>query len=90
MEHTKPLTKAIELVGLRQLASHLNISYQAVQKFEKTEVSAERVLGIAQATNYQVTPHQLRPDIYPHPLDGLPEDLRLTAARSHDESVSAE
>jgi DNA-binding transcriptional regulator YdaS (Cro superfamily) len=90
MQHTNSLSKAIELVGLRQLAARVGVTYQAIQKFQKTEISSERVLAISAATDYQVTPHQLRPDIYPHPSDGLPENLRLTAARSHDESVRAE
>ncbi|EMN8321024.1 MULTISPECIES: YdaS family helix-turn-helix protein [Serratia] len=31
------------------------------------------VLIWAAATKFQVTPHDLRPDIYPKPTDGLPE-----------------
>lgn len=33
---------------------------------------AEYVLPIAQALNWQITPHQLRPDLYPNPADALP------------------
>jgi DNA-binding transcriptional regulator YdaS (Cro superfamily) len=33
---------------------------------------AEYVIAIAQAVDYRITPHELRPDIYPHPLDGMP------------------
>lgn len=34
---------------------------------------AEYVLPIAQALNWQITPHELRPDLYPNPTDALPE-----------------
>ena len=34
---------------------------------------AEYVLPIAAATGWEITPHQLRPDIYPNILDGLPK-----------------
>lgn len=47
---------------------------QAIAKWEK--VPAERVLGVAEANEWRVTPHQLRPDLYPHPDDGLPAHLR--------------
>ena len=33
---------------------------------------AEYVIAIAAAVGYQVTPHQLRADIYPNPSDGMP------------------
>lgn len=79
MEHENPLSKAIRIVGLKPLASAIGVSYQAVQKYEEAGVSAERVLAISTATNWQVTPHQLRPDIYPNPQDGLPDDMRAAA-----------
>lgn len=33
---------------------------------------AEYTIAIAQAVDFQITPHDLRPDIYPNPEDGLP------------------
>jgi DNA-binding transcriptional regulator YdaS (Cro superfamily) len=33
-------------------------------------------IKLAAATNYRITPHQIRPDLYPHPDDGLPDHLR--------------
>lgn len=40
----------------------------------------EYVLAISAATGWQITPHDLRPDIYPHPTDGLPIEMRDMAA----------
>lgn len=76
MDHPTPLKQVIGLIGLRPLASRLGVSYQAIQKFQRTGIPAERVIAIAEAADYAVTPHQLRPDIYPDPLDGLPPELR--------------
>lgn len=36
----------------------------------------EYVIAIAAATRWRLTPHDLRPDIYPNPTDGLPVDLQ--------------
>jgi DNA-binding transcriptional regulator YdaS (Cro superfamily) len=35
---------------------------------------ADMVLPISRALAFQVTPHELRPDLYPHPLDGMPRE----------------
>jgi DNA-binding transcriptional regulator YdaS (Cro superfamily) len=39
-------------------------------------IPAEQVIEYARSRNFDVTPHQLRPDLYPHPEDGLPPLLR--------------
>lgn len=36
-------------------------------------ISAPRALQIGAATGWSVTPHELRPDIYPNPTDGVPQ-----------------
>ena len=36
---------------------------------------AEYVIAIAHVVDWKVTPHDLRPDIYPHPSDGMPRSL---------------
>ena len=35
-------------------------------------------LEAAAATDWEVTPHDWRPDLYPHPEDGLPRAGRVT------------
>lgn len=45
----------------------------------KLGIPAEFVIRASEAVNWQVTPHELRPDIYPHPQDGLPEHMREVA-----------
>ena len=39
---------------------------------------ADYVLPISKAVDWQITPHQLRPDIYPHPCDGMPKPGHLS------------
>lgn len=41
---------------------------------------AESVLAIAAAVDWEVTPHELRPDIYPNPTDGVPTQPTKEAA----------
>ena len=47
-------------------------------RFEQS-VGASYVLAVSAAVDWQVSPHELRPDLYPHPEDGLPAHLRKVA-----------
>ncbi|EMK2611581.1 helix-turn-helix domain-containing protein [Citrobacter freundii] len=38
------------------------------------QVPSERVLQLCELGGWIITPHQLRPDIYPNPNDGLPDN----------------
>lgn len=38
---------------------------------------AEVVIAIADFLEYQITPHQLRPDLYPNPGDALPGGIAV-------------
>lgn len=42
-------------------------------------VPGDKAIAVARATNFEVTPHQLRPDLYPNPTDGIPDELKKTA-----------
>ncbi|MBE4916276.1 helix-turn-helix domain-containing protein [Enterobacter cloacae complex sp. P6RS] len=69
------LTKAIQIVGTAtKLANMLGIKPMSISRWKnryKGVVPAERVLQIYNTTG--VTPHELRPDLYPNPTDGLPK-----------------
>lgn len=70
----------IKKVTQIKLAASLGISQAMVSKWYRgVPVAAEMVRPVSEVTNWQVTPHKLRPDLYPHPLDGLPEHLRVAA-----------
>ncbi|EPI3542707.1 TPA: transcriptional regulator [Klebsiella pneumoniae] len=67
------LQRAIALAGsTKKFAQLLGISEQAVGRWKnkyKGRVPAGRVLSVFQVTG--VTPHELRPDLYPRPTDGI-------------------
>lgn len=41
---------------------------------------AEYVLAISAATDWELRPHDLRPDLYPNPTDALPSGASAVAA----------
>ncbi|AVJ60462.1 TPA: helix-turn-helix domain-containing protein [Klebsiella variicola] len=69
------LEKAIKKVGTASnLATLLGIKPMSVSRWKnryKGVVPHDRVLAIFNITG--VTPHELRPDLYPNPTDGLPK-----------------
>lgn len=69
------LTKAIKSAGTAtNLATRLGIKPMSVSRWKNRYqgmVPADRVLQIYAVTG--VTPHELRPDLYPNPTDGLPK-----------------
>lgn len=71
----KAIDKAINKAGTAsRLAELLTVSPMTVSHWRnryKGVVPADRVLPIFTATG--VTPHELRPDLYPNPTDGLPK-----------------
>ncbi|PXW42040.1 YdaS antitoxin of YdaST toxin-antitoxin system [Klebsiella oxytoca] len=72
------LEKAIHIAGdATKLAEKLDVSSMTVSHWKKRHsgvVPQKRVFPIFNATG--VTPHELRPDLYPNPNDGLPsQDL---------------
>ena len=77
------LIKAVDLIG-GQVATARAVGVKQAHVWgwlNKTKDGAppERVISISAATNWQVTPHELRPDLYPHPQDGLPDHMRSAA-----------
>lgn len=81
------LLKAVELAGgqaplARAIAAHIpgsKISQPLVWGWinaAKFEVPPpEMVIPIAEVLDYRMTPHDLRPDIYPNPTDALPDHI---------------
>ncbi|MFN3069907.1 transcriptional regulator [Serratia sp. J2] len=69
------LDMAIKSAGsARKLASSIGVTGMAISRWKTKyagSVPSSRVLAVYQATG--VTPHELRPDLYPNPTDGLPQ-----------------
>ncbi|HGJ5882420.1 transcriptional regulator [Arsenophonus sp.] len=70
------LKKVINVTGTAtRLAAALGVSNMTVSQWKnkyKGRVPVDRVLAIYELTG--ITPHELRPDIYPNPTDGIPAD----------------
>ncbi len=70
----KALEKAIDNAGsATELAKKLGVSSMAISHWKKRYkgvVPQSHVIAIYEATG--VTPHELRPDLYPNPEDALP------------------
>lgn len=74
------LEKAIAIAGSQTaLANAMGLKQGHVWDWlnkRSGRVPAERVKDVCRAVNWQITPHQLREDVYEHPDDGLPDALR--------------
>lgn len=69
------LAEAIKAAnGQEAVARACNVSRQAVAQWRRAP--PDHVITISRATGYKFTPHAIRPDLYPHPDDGLPVELR--------------
>lgn len=79
------LDKAIQHMGnQRRLALALNMRPSSLSKWVhqyQGRVPPERLIQIYQLTG--VTPHELRPDLHPTPMSGIPENATpLTKGKS--------
>lgn len=74
--HLEPIKRAIKAAGTGvALAKMLGVTPQAVSQWAKgAAIAPERIIDIARATNWTVTPHELNPALYPNPKDGLPRE----------------
>lgn len=72
------LEKAIKAAGSQQALAKLVGGVQTrISEWKRAgRVAAGSVIPVCAAVDWVVTPHELRPDLYPHPDDGLPAELR--------------
>lgn len=66
--------------GIRECIPDSKISQPHVYKWLNSPnpdqmPPADVVLPIAKFLEYRMTPHELRPDLYPNPCDALPEGV---------------
>jgi len=55
-------------------ARAINITREAPRQW-RGKVPPERVIDVARASGWKFTPHQIRPDLYPNPTDGMPAEV---------------
>ena len=101
--NSTPLRKAVEAVGgqvaMARAIREWHLQHGRVVKVSQAHVWAwmnisktpappsEHCIAIAAVNDWEITPHQLRPDIYPHPHDGLPGEIRFAAPAQADAPV---
>ncbi|MDV0998001.1 transcriptional regulator [Klebsiella pasteurii] len=60
-----------------EIGQRLNVSQQTVFKWLKKQVPSGRVIPLCQLMGWEVTSHELRPDLHPTPISGIPEGVIL-------------
>lgn len=62
----------------RDIARALSVTYQAVRKYDDAIPvrPVNRVLQLCELSGWRVKPHEVAPDVYPHPDDGVPREAR--------------
>lgn len=70
--------KILSVCSQSELGRRLGKKSQTVSAWFRNGVARAEVINVCRALNWAVTPHQLRPDIYPNPQDALPPELQDT------------
>ena len=76
MNKREAVKKAIELAGGQTaLARLVGTRQSSVFNWlnRGQEMPADQVLTVAWALDFEITPHEMRPDLYPYPDDALPK-----------------
>lgn len=64
-----------------EIGRRLGCMQQTVSQWLNTRVPAERVIPLCELLNWEVTPHDIRPDLHPSPISGIPEGVILPPKR---------
>lgn len=65
----------LKITGLAtqtEIAKRVGVKPQAVSLWIKNGVPPYKVIPFCRALSWDVTPHQVDPELYPNPTDGLP------------------
>ncbi|HCL5312183.1 TPA: helix-turn-helix domain-containing protein [Salmonella enterica] len=55
----------------------MGVPQQLISRWLSTSrFPAGRVLSFCEVMEWSITPHEVRPDLYPNPTDGIPESRR--------------
>ncbi|WP_392738294.1 transcriptional regulator [Serratia ureilytica] len=81
-------TKITDRFSQTEIGRHLGCSQQTVSQWLTSRIPAERVIPLCELLGWEVTPHDIRPDLHPTPISGIPDGVILPLKR--DEGVSNE
>ncbi|WP_096221872.1 transcriptional regulator [Escherichia coli] len=76
--------KVAEKFSQRELAMLMSTKQQSVSRWFNSKFPASRVLHLCQLMQWEVVPHELRPDIYPNPTDGLPVGCKANTSNASE------
>ncbi|WP_406706677.1 transcriptional regulator [Sodalis sp.] len=65
-----------------ELGRRIGLPQQVISRWVngRQQVPAERIIPLCALLDWDITPHELRPDLHPNPTDGLPPDHQITSA----------
>lgn len=66
--------KLLNVCSQAELGRRMKRRAQTVNGWFKDKIPGELVLKVSKAVEWRVTPHELRPDLYPNPTDGMPSE----------------
>ncbi|HEC2582044.1 TPA: transcriptional regulator [Raoultella ornithinolytica] len=66
--------KLLNVCSQAELGRRMKRRAQTVNGWFKNKIPGELVLKVSKAVEWRVTPHELRPDLYPNPTDGMPSE----------------
>ncbi|EPN9159123.1 transcriptional regulator, partial [Escherichia coli] len=72
--------KILSIMSQSELGRRLGKTPQTISGWFKKRVPAEEVIPACKALGWGVTPHELRPDKYPNPTDGLPVGFKVNTS----------
>lgn len=64
--------KMLKVCSQAELGRRMDKRPQTVNGWFKNKIPGELVLKVARALEWRVTPHELRPDLYPNSADAMP------------------
>ncbi|WP_265495107.1 transcriptional regulator [Providencia heimbachae] len=70
-------SKIINLANQSEIARRLGTKPQTVNLWFKNGVPAQKVLSLCECLAWYITPHEIAPEIYPNPYDGLPNETSV-------------
>jgi len=70
------IAAVIKNIGLNVIAQRMTVTAQRVCNWRTRGIPGDQVVAFCRAANWEITPHEINPDLYPNPHDGIPTDLR--------------